>query len=267
MIENRFRLEKQIFLGRLEVRRAMQQKGEARPRSRSPVPDPSADGEITETIAPISSAATPQSSAPLSGDDLGGEPPLSVDTDDESAFAQQSPKFFKRPHRHLVSGSPTSYGSSTPQNRSMTPDPLHSPVARHKWASALLQDESASGSGIRPTTPDLPPVGENAVADPPSKHFHPVAATTGLLKRLRTKSLQTITSPFSTLGFGKKKSLQLGRGASAVEQQGWSSDSSSDDDLSVDGRLHMSYSAALRADLNPAFPDDEATDMDGDGDG
>jgi hypothetical protein len=237
MIENRFRIEKQILLGRQAVRKSLQTKhqpqtipipADSRATARNGVEDlllHQNGDDTTSTQRPLTSLAAQ-------------EMPLSMDTDAESAFANGSQWFFKRGHHRI---SPDDSGTSTPRDKTIgNHDPLRSPMIRRKWASDLLKAEDSSFDYFRPATPDPPPTDRsisNAAASPPPD---------GFFKRLRTRSFPALPSPFSSLhrnSSGKQVSRDV------VTEQGWSSDSSSDEDLSMENRT-------LLNDVDLTYPHD-----------
>jgi hypothetical protein len=225
MIENRFRIEKQIFLGRQAVRKLLQARqqpqtvlipAESRATARNVGEDifshPDGEGITSSTQQPLTSLAAQ-------------ETPLSMDTDAESAFANGSQWFFKRGHHRI---SPDDSGMSTPRDKAVgNHDPLRSPMIRRKWASDLLKAEDSSFDYFRPATPDPPPA-DRATLSPTANPL-----PDGFFKRLRTRSFPALSSPFSSL-HRNSSGKQVSR--DAVTEQGWSSDSSSDQDPSMEGR-------------------------------
>jgi len=119
MIENRFRLEREILRGRQFVRRAF------RSGDKTPLPK---DLLLSQGSA---SAAGP-SEGPLNISLLTSHRQLSIESDAETAFARGEDKFFKKRH-HLPPKSPATSSH----------DPLANTVRRRNWATSLL---SAGGS-------------------------------------------------------------------------------------------------------------------------
>lgn len=126
MIENRAKIEKQILLGRQDVRKSLS--------GRTALPEPRS--LLLEKASPNSRLDPLLPSLSLSPSQGGSENPLSVDTDAEAAFSIGSRWFFNRGHTHM-SHTPTS-GSATPQNGNLAQDPLQIPAIRKKWTSELL---------------------------------------------------------------------------------------------------------------------------------
>lgn len=157
MIENRAKIEKQIYIGRQYVRTSSRRRtARSDPRSillDNTTPNPRLD--LLRSLSPPNSDS---------------ENPISVDTDAEAAFIRGSRWFFRRGHAK-VSPLPTS-GATTPQYSSSR-DPLRMPAIRRKWTSELL-------------SPSL---------DAPLKPERP--GSKSILSRLRTKSFPSLSSPFS----------------------------------------------------------------------
>ena len=126
MIENRAKIEKQIYIGRQHVRTCL--------RKRTPRPEPRSVLLDGTTPNPRLDPHIPNRSMSPSNTDP--ENPISVDTDVEAAFIRGSRWFFRRGHAK-VSPPPTS-GATTPQYSSSSRDPLRMPAIRRKWTSELL---------------------------------------------------------------------------------------------------------------------------------
>ncbi|KAI6119316.1 acyl transferase/acyl hydrolase/lysophospholipase [Pisolithus croceorrhizus] len=219
MIENRYRIEKQILLGRQSVRRAVQ-------RAR-----PSPGAADTESIIAnginLSQSIT-GTKLPVAIKDT--EPPLPMDTDTESAFADKGTAWYFRRGRPATTVSVES-GESTPRGDGFlnNNDPLRSPTLRRKWASDLLDQrdnvDDFSPSN-RPLTPDPPlPVDPLLTDRPTSPSF---------FTRLRRSSLSALR--FLRLVSGRPPSPDRG-------DPGWSSDTSSGDGFSLDDRISVNVPA------------------------
>ncbi|KAG6836520.1 hypothetical protein H0H93_007197 [Arthromyces matolae] len=195
MIENRAKIEKQIYLGRQYVRKSL--------RGRSFTPEqaplaPSSPNDVlpNSRITSISIDRSPSS-----------DPPMSADTDAETAFHRKSHWFFKR-GRDYEPIPPTS-GAATPGE---VPEVA---VLRRK----------------RPDT--LPSVQDTSIVSPPTSsppHAKPIPGSS-LLSRLRERSFTNFTvesSPNSS-----KHSTDIA--------EHWSSDSSSEDDLTIEDRRQLRY--------------------------
>ncbi|KAI6105555.1 acyl transferase/acyl hydrolase/lysophospholipase [Pisolithus sp. B1] len=215
MIENRYRIEKQILLGRQSVRRAVQ-------RAR-----PSPGAADTESI--IANGINFNKDT---------EPPLPMDTDTESAFADKGTAWYFRRGRPATTVSVES-GESTPRGDGFlnNNDPLRSPTLRRKWASDLLDQrdnvDDFSPSN-RPLTPDPPlPVDPLLTDRPTSPSF---------FTRLRRSSLSALRVPFSAPH--KFSEASSGRPPSPDRgDPGWSSDTSSGDGFSLDDRISVNVPA------------------------
>ncbi|KII95167.1 hypothetical protein PLICRDRAFT_97425 [Plicaturopsis crispa FD-325 SS-3] len=229
MIENRHKLEQQIFIGRQTVRKMQQQRGRA--QANAPLDVAPASTEPADEQAVPSTSRTPPRN----------EIPLSVDTDAEDAFANGSAWFFKRGH------SPETWSAG---HKHRGPDLLRAPIIRRKWAADMLESRTPSGEGSTNTgaaTPESPPL----VASPeplPKSALHSPRANSGFFTRLRTQSFPTLASPFSsglkeTAGKGKEVSRE--QTAAGAGGETWSSDSSSDEDLSVDSRRQLHHPSVL----------------------
>ncbi|KAF8076432.1 patatin-domain-containing protein [Lyophyllum atratum] len=220
MIENRAKIEKQIFLGRQYIRKVL--RGRADPsesqsmllRQTDALSKPSFDPHV-----PPLALSPPHSSS---------DHPISVDTDAEAAFSRGSRWFFKRGHAHA---------SPSPASETITPtdgparDPLRSSTIRRKWTSELLNPTfNGQDSGLDPSLPPSNP-----------QHNSGHSADT-FLSRLRARSFPNLTSPFS----GDMK--RLSRESTDVAEQTWSSDSSSEDDLRAEDRRQMRYPSVVNVD-------------------
>lgn len=219
MIENRYRIEKQILLGRQAVRRAIQRA------------QPSPSAVDTDGIV-VNGNNLPE---PITGINLptamkDTEPLLPMDTDTESAFADKGTAWYFRRGRPTAAASVESGGSTPNCDGFLKNDPLRSPTLRRKWASDLLDqrynvdDPSPSN---RPPTPDPP-----LPADP-RRANHP--ASPSFFTRLRRSSLSALKMPFSA----QQKFSEASSGRSpSPDREGaaWSSDTSSEDGFSLDDR-------------------------------
>lgn len=200
MIENRVRIEKQILLGRQAVHRAYKSK------SRNPVHEPK-QFLLQKSIPnrPLALPLRPSlSMSPPSGSDL----PLSVDTDAEAAFARGS-RFYKR-ERSSKNPSPT---------RTSEKDPFL-PARRRRWAS----DRLPMPNGDNADDDDPPAVSASLVTNEGRE-----SPTASLFSRLRANSISKLSFPFFENGFAPRRD-------SSIENNRWSSESSSDEDFPTDER-------------------------------
>ncbi|THH28944.1 hypothetical protein EUX98_g5239 [Antrodiella citrinella] len=225
IIENRFRLEKQILLGRQAVRKATIPRTPAQKAESDAIPAP-----VTGTRLPVPSAL--MTSAPPVSDDV----PLPMDSDAEDAFVNNT----GRSHRHTRHRtSPSASVSSRTTNAAA--DPTRAAALRRRWANSHLNvddnSEPVVASDYGRATPDPPPPVDTEPEGPPPTQ-PPGSPTTagGLLRRLRTAS-QTFT-PFASM----RRNSFMGRGSWSQQRDPrveppWSSDSSSSsEDLSMDSR-------------------------------
>ncbi|KIM67964.1 hypothetical protein SCLCIDRAFT_107258 [Scleroderma citrinum Foug A] len=206
MIENRYRIEAQIQLGRQAVRQTM------RPvrLTSSTIANEITDGNNPEPIT----------DALLTAILRDAETPLPVDTDTESAFADKGTAWYFRRGRPTAAVTPES-GPSTPhgnENRNDN-DPLRSPSLRRKWTSDLLDQR----------------VDINDVSDRPSTN-NPTSPN--FFTKLRPKSLSALTMPFSVPHRLSESSIFTPQGTGG--ELGWSSHSSSEDDIPSDNQKHTS---------------------------
>lgn len=181
MIENRARIERQIFLGRQAVRRVSQ--------------NPGRQASVETTTIPARLSTTP----PPTGTDQ----PLSVDTDAETAYAAGSRKFFRRRRQSSATGQLT---------------PRASDGGRGIGSRNISSDRISLTS-----TPD-------GRTDPMiNKVSNGDDFPSGYMSRLLAK-------PFPS-------ALQLKE--NEMDEDGWSSESSFDDDLAAmdDHRRHPSHSS------------------------
>lgn len=204
IIENRYRIERQIVLGRQAVRRATRRVR----ANRTP-----ADTDVV-----INDSTTPK---PLQGTRLPGtsttiEPPLAMDTDTEQAFADNGTAWYYRRGRPIVNDAVES-GMSTPADAGYTntTDPLRSPVLRRKWTSDLLEEDI-------PTTPDRSPTPQHASGSAQSTFF----------TKLRQKSVTALTIPFSS-PLRSSRVVRSKEPSPDRHEPPWSSDSSSEDETSL----------------------------------
>ena len=195
MIENRSRIEKQIFLGRQYIRTALRGRGRL----------PERPGSML--LHQDALAFNASSSRGLSPPQTNSDNPISVDPDAEAAFSRGSRWFFKRGHSH-----PSPSPETLTVEEGSADDPLRSPSIRRKWTSELL---SPTFNAPRPPMGDLANhTASGSVGQRPG----------GFLSRLGRKSFSNLTSSLS------RTSKRFSRESSEGSEQGLSSDSSSDDD-------------------------------------
>ncbi|KAI0771637.1 patatin-domain-containing protein [Trametes elegans] len=216
MIENRYRLERQIFLGRQSIRRAMQSssrermalKTESMPQERVPPPN---TGTKLPTFAGYPMVAT------------ASEEPLPMDTDAEAAYINGTSERASPTHASSSPHGIPEHGHSRPHQprRRRTPSHFHPEDGTY--------DGTEGDFGAAP--PDPPPLlsgSENGRHSTHREHHGHASHTSSLLKRLRKSSLTAAFSPFASLRRPARE------GQEHTPEPVWSGDSSSDDDdLSV----------------------------------
>ena len=202
MIENRFRIEKQILLGRQAVHRAYKGKHRIAPHEPRPL--------LLQKSILDPTLAVPQgpsfSISPPSGSDL----PLSVDTDAEAAFARGS-MFYKRGHSSK-NPSPT---------RTLDKDVRINSARRRRWAS---QDQVPMEDGDN--ADDEEP--EVVTANPRPNQISE-SPTSSFFSRFRTNSVSKLSLPFSENGYSARRDPSV----DSTPDYHWSSESSSDEDYPV----------------------------------
>ncbi|KAI0092473.1 acyl transferase/acyl hydrolase/lysophospholipase [Irpex rosettiformis] len=257
IIENRYRVEKQIFLGRRAVRRAMRTRvqerldkvTESQPQGKLPTP-------ITDTKLTVPQLALSQST----------DSPVPIDTDTEDDYKAnrggRSPRH--RSHRNSY----TSQSPHLPRSRNdSTQDVRRAFAARRVWP-ALQPANGDSGDDIPPVdygraSPDPPPERDGEVGEQPEQQQSSArtASPAAFFQRLRTASF----SPFTSIRqrgsrvFGNDP---MPNGHERAQTFGQSSESSSDDDddLSILSRRVW----AATADRSDSLSQDEDID-DGEG--
>lgn len=257
IIENRYRLEKQIFLGRQAIRRAMRTRTqertkvhtEAEPKGQLPSPD-------TGT-----KLGAPQIALALSNDS-----PLPMDSDVEAAYVNGNgvvrPPHRERNHSRRSTQTPHIGRSPTPSSQ----DIRRAFAARRRWP-VNHSPEGDSGDDIPRVdygraTPDPPPEHEPEQPEPqePMLQLHPSslpASPSALFKRLRNASF----SPFASM----RQRNSRGSGNSVtpqdyleVEPDQSSESSTDDDDLSILSRRVWAPSS-----IGVAGSDDDDDDIGG----
>lgn len=221
MIENRFRLEREILRGRQGVRRSTQPKERVAPSDELSSFDP---GNFPDTskgapVSPNSAQVEPQSEA------------WPNDTDTDMPFRYDA-RDGKLRLRHTPKEADLS-GTTTPADMKSSQDPLRSPALRRAWTSQLLGESEAGSSQQRQDfglgTPD--PIPTSASLSGGFLHM-PHLRTGGLLRRLRPKSFPNFPSPFQSFRRPNRQSVPSDQGANDA----WSSDSTDlEDDLNDGG--------------------------------
>jgi hypothetical protein len=234
MIENRYRLEKQIYLGRESIRRTLQMKDRDRNVAK----------ETSSQDVPHDQAVTGTRLPEQTEDNL-TQPtntPLSMDTDTEIAIANHSPIFFKQRS-----------GSSTPRDSGKEPvyQLLRPPPPRRRRAVSVfkIDDENVDTAlPQRDATPDP--------AEPETLLTAPHPTPSSFFGRLRTRS--GLALPFTSFRLSNRHAGEQSS-EHGLAQPSWSSDTSSDDDITPDWRRHQQLPLLLQfpVDGGGVDPDDQ----------
>jgi hypothetical protein len=148
---------------------------------------------------------------------------MSVDTDTEIAFANNSPVFFKQ--KSL---------SSTPRNSSKESLQPRRPTApRRRWSLFEQEDKAPASHPTRSATHD------SSQADSVSNLHHSTSSTTNFFARLRNRS-SGLSSPLTSLRLGSSR--RSGSQQASENGYSWTSDSSSDDEIVMDWRQNQQLS-------------------------
>lgn len=260
MIENRYRIENEVLLGRQAVRRALQNKEKAREASKpqsSLVPQP-----ITGTQ--LSQDGTDTGPVPTTS-----EAPMSMDTDAEDAFKEGSPWFFKRDTSKSGSSTPRYYPETELRDARHPNGIASQPLSwRGSWSSSFFHTQ---GIDNLPTAPQ--PAVTEPVPQPGETVSQNVTLPPGpsIFNRIRRKSV--LSSPFSTLRHtaarvGSRPGSTYGVGDAG---ESWSSDTSSEEDLPSPspewrGSRHQQFPSLVNfedLDDNPILSSDEEAGSDG----
>ncbi|KAG6816160.1 hypothetical protein H0H87_008294 [Tephrocybe sp. NHM501043] len=219
MIKNRAKIERQIYLGRHYVRKALR----GLPLSTQPSqPLPSTSHTQASLSNPWISALAMD--APQANSDR----PMSVDTDKEIAFDRKSHWFFRK--GQIEPPTPTS-GSVSHSERFPQGGLRPAALRRKRTLELVNSPHNGASNAPHPAAPSHPP-----------SHSKQPLASGGLLSRLRARSFPNLSPPFSM-------DLRAGDGNSSDVGEHWSSDSSSEDDLTIEDRRHLRCASA--ADLDP----------------
>ncbi|EJF61243.1 patatin-domain-containing protein [Dichomitus squalens LYAD-421 SS1] len=242
MIENRYRLEKQIFIGRQSVRKALHSRVHDRAVAKiesmpqEPVPQPNTGTKLPSIPVPPISSAAPT------------EEPLPMDTDAEAFMLNGDGERRSPP--------------SPPQRRHSQHDlPEPGPSRLHpRRRYSRSHRESVLGSDYGGATPDPPPHSADEDRYPvqhekqSSSHLHG-----GILRHLSKTSLR---AAFNSLRRPAPTPSAPSKRGSVDFEQAWSEDSSTDDDdLSILSRRRSSrYPSAFE--LQTALQQQQSTDED-----
>jgi hypothetical protein len=228
------RLEKQILAGRQYVRRQLRSTGKL--TLDTDMPNPELPGRPFNNVG-------------------GYEPPMSADTDAETAFAKGAQYFF-RSTRAKSSGSPRPDGADLV----LEPDISRRDVRRRKAVSDLFEKRNGplNALGSRAATPDPPAPDDGdtgatgtgpstltppAPAKSPSGFFSRPPSPSAFFSRLRGP----FPSPFASMrrGGAQPPVTNVVASPSGTSETNWSSDSSDTDSLGLGLRFEPSQSTSL----------------------
>lgn len=221
MIENRFRLEREITRGRQSLRLATHMRGRDR---------------LVQDMISSQTKLAEGTSSPAQASGRGAVPfpaQLSIESDAESSFAKGSPRFFKRHHNHHHHHHPASppCGRASPVSTSgrstqvnSHADPLTSRENQQRWATTLLESGNAESRETRTTQTQR--VGQSQLSirtpSPPQGLPYTPLRSPSFFSRLRKQSFATLPSSFS--GFRRSNASIRSQ---PRDDDTWSSDSSS----------------------------------------
>lgn len=115
-----------------------------------------------------------------------------------------------------------------PPDGTIVKDPLRSPVRRRKWAAQLLDTaDSESGNSSSQQQKVTEQTGGESSATKSPRHSHTPHIPTGLIDRIRQKSLVNFTNPFMR----RMSRMNL---SEVAQEEEWSSDSSDEPDVGED---------------------------------
>ncbi|THH15500.1 hypothetical protein EW146_g4984 [Bondarzewia mesenterica] len=224
MIENRLRLERQIYLGRQAIRKAQQ----TRTKESSSMPMGSL-GTTADPAAQLHSV----SASPVLGNNV--ETPLAPDTDAENAFVNGAQPFVRRGNVPHSADGTTAEGNA--QSHHHLP---HSSVTHRKWAA-----ESYSQGADKPQRSGTAeqPKADSAIER--SRHSGQLKPGS-FLARLRAQSFPGLPSPFSSNRRDDGHLYGEETGQAHGVDTAWSSDSSSGDDLSIEEQREILHPSILQ---------------------
>lgn len=252
MIENRFRIERKIFRGRLSVKRASQAKGDRTPAIEGTSgPSPAALHAILSSTAAnhadTSSGGAGHRTPKKFPASLGSEQ-IAVESDAEAGFAAGSERFFKKSHgkgrraSQSLAQIDTSSSRQHPDIVIQTASPeeqrknpagsystMPSPIRRRRWGSSIYNAFSQSHSGEPLTAPV--PTGNQPETNrvPPMTSVEP--NNRSFFARLRSTSFNALASPFVRAPNVAREADMRSLTSAQLADERWSSDSSSEDDF------------------------------------
>lgn len=254
MIENRMRIERKIFRGRLMVKRAAQAKSDKTPNligHSTEVPTSVMGALLSSSVlnqADNSSADYRDPEAPRRVPVIFGSERMAVESDAEAGFAAGSEKFFKKPREHSRARKRAASQNlsqiqmdanqpilpeiivqqNSPEEPSMSPSAslstIPSLMKRRRWGSSLHNTSEEPTIAPLPASDSKPQ--EEALTPPPTTAD---SRTRTFLDRLRSTSFSAITSPFVRMGSTNRDADTRSLASAQLADERWSSESSSDD--------------------------------------
>ncbi|CCA70479.1 related to TGL4-triacylglycerol lipase [Serendipita indica DSM 11827] len=254
MIENRFRIERKIFRGRLSVKRASQVKGDRTPAIEGTSgPSPAALHAILSSTAAnhadTSSGGAGHHTPKKFPASLGSEQ-IAVESDAEAGFAAGSERFFKKAHGKSNRRASQSLAQIDTSNSRQHPDiivqtaspedrrknsagnysTMPSPIRRRRWGSSIYNAFSQSHSG-EPSTAPISTGSQQAETN----HVAPMTSVDpnnrSFFARLRSTSFNALASPFVRAPNVAREADVRSLTSAQLADERWSSDSSSEDEF------------------------------------
>ncbi|KAF8592347.1 patatin-domain-containing protein [Ramaria rubella] len=236
IIENRFKLEREITRGRQNLRQVTSRD---RPAQDSVIPRAKYSQNTSSSPQPYFRAGVPSLSQ------------LPIESDAEAAFAKGSPRFFKRHHHRPASPHNQSSSFSASVHSNHSEDPPVSIEGRQTWASTLPEI-----GATQPQDASLP----QASSPSPSPPVNTSPQSPSLFSRLQKRSFASLPSPFSTFRWSESSVRSQAR-----DDGTWSSDSSSSDYPMDEPELRIRHPSVLpdadvHRDSNSSDENDKADD-------
>ncbi|EIW76130.1 patatin-domain-containing protein [Coniophora puteana RWD-64-598 SS2] len=247
MIQNRFRIEKQILLGRQSTRKL--------------------GGSVTRTV-PAGNAldlSTGNVPEPVTGTRLptfADDPPLPADSDMETAFAANGTAWYFRRgkpeanHAATISGPSGSHKSHERLFTSLD-DPLRSPRLRRKWVRDLLDQRGTSDdrseTNGHDTKQDMPE-GRSQL------HRSRTTSSPSLFARLRPRPLSSLSSLYGSRGqerrSGKEQTPDYESSSDSDSDELWNDDEETQRQFTTNFNGAARYSPMLDLDGSSNEPDE-----------
>lgn len=231
MVENRYRVEREIFRGRKAVR-----KGNSK-SAPLPVRDKMPESSERDAVSPLEekgaaemyedSVQTPNAeSAPVDGDGRIGSWPGDNDDEDDVPF-----KYSRKDGKLRIKVDP-------PEDGKPTESPQRSPNRTRIWASQLgdLVEPGDPGCSSAQKKDQAPSTSDSTPPKSPRQGIIHIPHAGGLIKRIRQQSLVNFTNPFP----GAMRRMSRMSIVEAAQEEEWSSDSSElDEELDMNEEGHF----------------------------